>query len=242
MLEAPANGSATIANATQPALKQQAYDKLKQLILFGELRAGAVLSVRQMAARLEMSRTPVHAAIVRLEADGLVTLAPQQGVVVKEISARDIANHYQIRQALEPFIVARLAGRLTSKQLELLRQNQARHREALQHWQIIEFMTVDVEFHQLLCRFFGNDEIISVMQQLCDKVQYAIRQIAEQFPQRIEETYNEHCAIVDAIVNNDGGLAAELANEHLERGLRRFWSRSPSEDYCGPVQSGQAFE
>ena len=225
MLQAPANGRLTTVRVPQPALKQQAYAELKRLILVGELAAGAVLSVRQLAARLDMSRTPVHAAVERLESEGLVTLAPQQGVVVREMSVRDIANHYEIRQALEPFVVARLAGRLSAEQFESVHENQARHREALQRQQIVELIEVDVEFHQLLCRFHGNQEIILVMQQLCDKVQYAIRRIAEQFPRRLAESYNEHRAIVGALVDNNGPRAAELANEHLENGLRRFWSR-----------------
>ena len=209
----------------QPALKQRAYAELKRLVLLGEFAAGTVLSIRQLAARLDMSRTPVNAAIERLEADGLVTLAPQQGVVVREMSARDIINHYEIRQALEPFVVLRLAGQLNAEQLELLHDNQTRHRDAMQSREIIDLMQVDVEFHQLLCRFLGNDEIIQVMQQLCDKVQYVIRRVSDQFPQRINETYDEHRAIVGALVDNNGPRAAELAHQHLENGLRRFWSR-----------------
>ena len=110
------------APTAQASLKQQAYLRLKRLILAGELKAGTVLSVRQLAAQLEMSRTPVHAAIERLEADGLVTLAPQHGVMVREMSMQDIVNHYQIRQALEPFVLARLAGRLSADQIRQLRR------------------------------------------------------------------------------------------------------------------------
>ena len=124
------HASTTPAVAPQRvALKQRAYDELKRLILSGELAAGTVQSVRQLAAQLDMSKTPVHAAIERLEAEGLVTLAPQQGVVVRELSVRDIVSHYEIRQALEPFVMRRLAGRLTASQIDLLRENQVRHRD-----------------------------------------------------------------------------------------------------------------
>ena len=110
------------AQPLRAALKRQAYDDLKRLILAGELPGGSVQSVRQLAARLQMSKTPVHAAIERLEAEGLVTLAPQQGVVIRELSVHDIVNHYEIRQAIEPFVMRRLAGRLTETQIEQLRQ------------------------------------------------------------------------------------------------------------------------
>ena len=211
------------ATAVQPvALKQQAYTELKALILSGELAPGAVLSVRQLAGRLDMSRTPVHAAIERLEADGLVTLAPQQGVVVREMSVQDIANHYEIRQALEPFVIRRLAGRLNSAQVQQLAENQSRHREAAERQQVGQLIELDAEFHQLLCSFQGNEEITLVMQQLRDKVQHVICRVARQFPDRISESYHEHQAIFNAIVQGDGQRAADLAYEHLELGRQRF--------------------
>ena len=205
------------------ALKQQAYSELKRLILSEELAAGTVQSVRQLATRLNMSKTPVQAAIERLEGEGLVMLAPQQGVVVRELSVQDIVNHYEIRQALEPFVARRLAGRLAPSQVDLLRQNQARHRESSEQRQAAELVQIDAEFHQLLCSFLGNDEITRLMQQLRDKVQRVIHRVAQQFPERLTESYDEHRAIVDALVEGDGRRAAELVNEHLEKGLRRFW-------------------
>jgi len=55
----------------------------------------------QLAAELGMSKTPVHAALERLESEGLVTVSPQQGVVVRALSMKGIADHYEIREALE---------------------------------------------------------------------------------------------------------------------------------------------
>ena len=220
---AATNVTETGASSPPVALKQQARLELRRLILSEELPAGTVQSVRQLASRLNMSKTPVHAAIERLEAEGLVTLAPQQGVVVREISLHDIVNHYQLRQALEPFVVRRLAGRLTSDQLELLKDNQARHRAALDDTQLAANIQIDAEFHHLLCEFLGNEEITHVMQQLRDRVQRAIYRIAKQFPERITNAYDEHEAILDALVSGDEERAAELAYDHLENGLRRFW-------------------
>jgi DNA-binding GntR family transcriptional regulator len=208
--------------APQLALKQQAYQELKRLILSDELAAGTVQSVRQLATRLGMSKTPVHSAIERLEMDGLVALAPQQGVIVRELSVGDIVNHYEIRQALEPFVMRRLAGRLTAQQVELLEANLSDHQKLSRDGRAAELIQVDAEFHQLLCSFLGNDEIIQVMQRLRDKVQRVIYRVKQQFPERITESYDEHRAIFDALVAGDGERAATLAEEHLDRGLRRF--------------------
>lgn len=204
------------------SLKEQAYGDLKRLILSGELPAGTVLSVRQLATQLEMSRTPVHAAIERLEADGLVTLAPQQGVVVCELSIQDIANHYEIRQALEPYVMRRMAGKLSPEQIALLRDNQSRNKAAVREQRIDDLVKIDAEFHQLICHFFGNDEIIDVMQRLSDKVYHVIYRITQKYPQRASESFDEHQAILDALESGEAEKASQLVYDHLEDGLRRF--------------------
>jgi len=206
------------------SLKQQAYLKLKRLILAGELTSGTVLSVRQLAAQLAMSRTPVHAAIERLEADGLVMLAPQQGVMVREMSMQDIVNHYQIRQALEPFVLRRLAGQLSEQQIQKLRDNQLRYHEASCQLQMDEVVEIDAEFHRLLFTFFGNDEITGVLERLSDRIRRVIYRISQKSPERMAESCREHEAILDALIDGDGERAAKLASEHLEQGLRRLWA------------------
>lgn len=204
------------------ALKQLAYSKLKQLIISGEFAGGSVQSVRQLAAQLQMSKTPVQAAIERLESDGLVTLAPQQGVVVRELSVQDIVNHYEIRQALEPYVVRRLAGRLTKHQIDQLKSNLDEFRRCVSVTDSVGLMNVDAEFHQLLCGFVRNEEISRVMQQLRDKVQRVIFRVAEQFPERMGASCDEHGDIVEALIDGDEDQAAQHMFEHLGQGLRRF--------------------
>ena len=89
------------------------------MILSGELAAGEFIAERPLAARLGMSTTPVRSALQRLEVDGLLSISPQQGAVVRELSLREIAELYEIRAALEPFVARHIAGRLT---LEVLRR------------------------------------------------------------------------------------------------------------------------
>ncbi len=207
------------------AMKQQAYRELKQLILTEDLPAGTVQSVRQLAARLGMSKTPVHAAVERLEAEGLMTLAPQQGVVVCEMSLRDVVNHFEIRLALEPFVMRRLAGTLSQDQVQLLRENLSCYRDLASGGTSIELVRTDSEFHQLLCRFLANEEIVRVMQQLRDKVQRVIFRVGQRSPACLADVHAEHQAILDALVDGDGDRAGQAMYDHLDRGLERFWPR-----------------
>ncbi len=204
------------------SLKQQAYEELKQMILSGELPAGTMLSVRQLADRLSMSRTPIHAAIERLEVDGVVTLAPQQGVVIREVSLEDIRNHYEIRQAIEPYVMRRLAGQLTKDQIRQLRENQAENVEATRSQSVDAVVAVDAEFHRLLISFLGNRDMIELMQRLRERIQFVVYRLLQRTPDRMCKSSDEHNEILQALIDGDGDRAAALMHEHLDAGLRRF--------------------
>ena len=89
---------------TRPAsarglLKERAYDEIKRLILTGELNPGTFLAERQLAARLGMSKTPVRSALERLESEGFISISPQQGAIIRDLSLDEIADQYEIRTA-----------------------------------------------------------------------------------------------------------------------------------------------
>src|SRR5262245_22898698 len=109
--------------ASGSLLKERAYDEIKRRIMTGDCTPGTFLSERQMALQLGMSKTPVRAALERLEQEGFVTISPQQGIIVRDLSIHEIADQYEIRAALETFVARSLAGRLTPAQVERLRDN-----------------------------------------------------------------------------------------------------------------------
>ncbi len=209
-----------------PSLKNVAYSQLKQLILEGGAEPGTVLSVRQLADQLKMSKTPVQAALERMEAEDLVTFAPQQGVLVRHVSIEDISNHFEIRTALESFIVRRLAGRLTDEQIQRLEANLNAQHELAESGDVMGCVKNDADFHLLLCEFHGNQEFVKVMHRLRDRVFQVIFRIVKQFPNRITETYEEHRDIAQAIfdgdADGDGERAAQQLVIHLRNGLKQF--------------------
>ena len=202
-------GVAEVPVRSQASLKQQAYLELKRRILSGKLLPGMVLSERQLATELAMSKTPVHAVLERLEADGLVSVAAQQGIVVREVSPRDLADHFEIREALEPFVVSKLAGRLAPEQKRRLERNLHESRRVVRIGDVEANVRLDAQFHDLLCEFFGNREIMRVMSQIREKVHIAIYQLSLGKPKRMDESLAEHQGIADAVFSGDAKSAAE---------------------------------
>ena len=86
--------------ADRSLLKEHAYAEIKRSILDNTFAPGSFLAERQLAAQLGMSKTPVRAALERLEMEGFISVSPQQGILVRDLSVHDIADQYEIRSAL----------------------------------------------------------------------------------------------------------------------------------------------
>ena len=225
----PPNGSPSPSPSDESAvsLKQRAYTELKERILSGALAPGTLLSERQLARSLKMSKSSVHAALERLQGDGLVTVAAQQGIVVRAIPPQEIADHFEIREALETFVVARLAGRLTPEQASRLKRNLREHRRAVKQGDVAANIRLDSEFHLLLCEFHGNDEITRAMGQIRDKIHGVIHHITSRLPGRTRDSLSEHEAIAAALLVSDGPIAAERIATHLRNGFQSLFHRHP---------------
>jgi DNA-binding GntR family transcriptional regulator len=204
-------------------LKERAYTEIKQRILSGVLAPSTFLSERQMAGQLAMSKTPVRAALQRLEVEGLVTISPQQGIVVRNLSVHEIADLYEMRAALETYVARTLAGRLTPGQAEQVRAN-LRAQQETDPGDIPRAVALDSAFHLLFCEFLGNQEIVRVMGQLRDKICRVITRVFQTNPGRLASSYAEHRAIAEAVQHGDGALAARRIVEHLNLGKQHLLS------------------
>jgi DNA-binding GntR family transcriptional regulator len=215
------------ANGHAPAralLKDRAYERIKHRLLNDDYPPGSFLSERQLAEALGMSKTPVKAALERLESEGFISVSPQQGIVVRELSVHEIADQYEIRAALESYTLRTVAGRLTPDQVARVRANlkaQARLRGA---GDVEKGVGLDAEFHTQFAEFLGNREILRVIGQLREKMQRVVTQVFRISPARIDTSYEEHAAIAAAVIAGDGARAAELVVRHLELGKQLILS------------------
>jgi DNA-binding GntR family transcriptional regulator len=224
------NGSAPNGLAVLPtdpprgSMKERAYDEIKRRLLSGDYPPGSFLSERQLAEGLGMSKTPVKGALERLEGEGFITVSPQQGIVVRELAVHEVADQYEIRVALETFVLRTVAGRLTPEQVEQVRAN-LRDQEAIRGAGAVErAVALDAGFHTLFAGFLGNREILRVMGQLRDRMQRVITRVFRANPARIDSSIDEHTAIAAAVIGGDGPRAASLIEAHLERGKRLILS------------------
>src|SRR5262245_24079143 len=205
-------------------LKDHAYERIKSRLLNNDYPPGTFLSERQLAGNLGMSKTPVKGALERLESEGFISVSPQQGIVVRELSVHEIADQYEIRGVLESYALRSLAGRLAPDQVARVRANLEAQARLRGSGEVARGVELDAAFHVQFVEFLGNGEILRVIVQLREKMQRVITQVFRLCPGRLDTSYDEHAAIAAAVIDGDGPRAAELLVRQLELGKRLILS------------------
>ena len=213
-----------ILNA-RPLLQDQAYDRLKELIQSGSLAAGNLYTERLLSRQLGMSKTPIRAALTRLDIEGFVSVSPQQGIAVREMSIHEIVDLFDIRLALESFVVRSLAGRLRPPQVERLRANLREQKDCVLADDPRTLTRLDADFHLLFCEFLDNREITRVLSHLRDKLHRVILRVMSRAEGRLATAVAEHAAVAEAVIRGKPDVAAARVKRHLEFGKQFLMSR-----------------
>ncbi|HEY3246937.1 MAG TPA: GntR family transcriptional regulator, partial [bacterium] len=154
------------------------YRELLSLIFTNELPPGTLLREIPLAKQLNVSRTPIREALRRLEADGLVTIAPYRGAVVTEVSLREVLECYQIREILEP-AAARMATNAFPEEdiTDLNRQIQTLSRHAKTADAVEKILDLDIRLHTSLAYYSKNRRLALIIANLrlrTDRVRHVV--------------------------------------------------------------------
>jgi DNA-binding GntR family transcriptional regulator len=197
-------------------LKDQAYDLIKRDIVVGRFASGTILSERSISEQIHMGKAPVRDAINRLRQENYLTVVPQQGIVVKQLTAKDIADTLEARLMIEPQVAGRLAGNLSSSLRQSLEANLVNQRKCVESGDSIEFVKWDVEFHLGLVRAYGNADLISMMERSCERTFQAIYSAFNGMVVRLDSAHKTHKGILTSIVRGDAELASKRMIKHIE--------------------------
>ncbi|MGB5634297.1 MAG: GntR family transcriptional regulator [Waterburya sp.] len=200
------------------SLRQQVYEALKQIILRGDLASGERVVETKLAEQLEVSRTPIREAIGQLRREKLIVSKPNGGFRVATLSVRDAIQLYDCRIALEQLSVEGACEQIISKQLkqlekyvllaEKLSESQSSKSDSL------KLLEIDYQFHHLIAESSGNQWLLTLLEQVFDKMALLRVQTTKHNPQVLEVRL-EHREIYEAIALRDSDLAQATIKLHL---------------------------
>ena len=197
-----------------------AYDRIRTLILSGDVAPGTRLGQVDLAERLGVSRTPVREALRRLTGEGLVDFEDQRGFRVAALALDDVVRRLEVRLLLEPGAARMAAERATDEDLASLEESIARERRARSS---LDIHDASRDFHVRVAAATQNPEMVTTLEGLwLVEVGRRLLSRRQATPRWQDADVEEHEAILAAIAAGDGDRAAALMEEHIRDALRHW--------------------
>lgn len=207
-------------------VKRSAYERFHMHLLSGHIRPGQMLAQRELVEMLNVSLGALRELLPKLEAEGLISVQPQRGIIVTAIDLRMIRNAYQFRMAMEREAVIAAVGNVenhdeVAQQVDLHRSILERARADSSRALMDEAQAVDNGMHIYLVEQTRNDLLIQAFN--INSIRVRLINIDRQrlTPVILPDAFGDHLAILDAILARNGDAAVAAMERHIEKARAR---------------------
>lgn len=202
----------TSRSSHRAALRDIAFEKIRDMIVSGELAPGERLIEESLGRQLGMSRNPVRESLKLLERERFVTIHSHRGAVVSRLGRREALDVFEIREILDAFAARKAAVNARAEDLNRLREILGRGRRAIARGELAKLGALNNRFHATVYAMAGNAELRVMLEQLRLKVEWIF---AGYSAQRGAASWYEHEQLLEAIEAGDAELAGRRSTEHV---------------------------
>ena len=195
-------------------LQALVYDQIKDLLISGQQEFDAIYSANKFAEILGVSRTPVREALLQLSAEGLLIPIQGRGFKIKEFSEKQIRDFFETRKMIEAFVIERLMGVITEKDLGRLEDSLKQMVKRAKVGDIYGFLEADKAFHMNLIHRYDNRLLVTITENIRNLISIFGQKALSSYG-RTQEVIYEHQSILDALNGRDGKKAVEAMIYHL---------------------------
>jgi len=206
-IEPPENGS----------LREQAYARLRRLLILQQIPEGQRLREAEWAERLSVNRTALREAFARLEAEGFVERGPKTGYFVPDLTNNDIVEILEVRIMLEGGAIERLVhmGWNNPRRLKAMREACDQLERLVREDYVLGVAEADRRFHEALIDAAGNRRLSMLYQRAPLPIIHPEIISGDKWEARVRQTHEEHRAILEATIDGDVDEAKRLLRTHL---------------------------
>lgn len=206
------------------------HTKLKQRIITGQFTLGQKLNENTLAELFKVSKTPVHEALLKLKAEGLVDILPRSGTFVFSFSSKDLCALANTRIALEQGALKFAYKDNPTHLLAALSENITHSYDILKDNRLSEYLTMDQKFHEILFTMADNHYLSAAYATIFTKIS-ALRHRLDFTHEFIQISLNSHSRIYHAVMNEEISLACDYLDQHIngsftEESLRQLQSKT----------------
>lgn len=194
---------------------QLVYDQLKKKIIDFEIFPGTRITESEIAEDFQVSRTPVRAALQRLEAEGQITIMPKQGCFVRSVDIESISQYYDVRITLEATAVELACDFMNDEDIDALQEvwDPARLEKKVD---MEEIKAREEAFHIGIAIGSGNPVLANYLRDINNHIRI-LRRLGFPDRQAVIETCDEHYAICQLIREHNKTQARRAMVKHIRK-------------------------
>ncbi|KKK39126.1 hypothetical protein WQ57_04955 [Mesobacillus campisalis] len=195
--------------------KDQAYRYIKNQIMEEKWSSETAVNVNEIAAELNMSRTPIHKALSELAQEGFLHIIPQVGVFVKKPDLSEVLERV--------YVCASLDALMAEQATFYLKEEDFKHMESILKTMDVpdicveEYSSLNIEFHRVIYEASGYTYTLNHAKQLWDYLNYVGSPDVLFSESRRKRSQSEHWMIYFALKDGDHKLVKSLVEHHMRR-------------------------
>ncbi|MFF4523919.1 GntR family transcriptional regulator [Streptomyces bluensis] len=197
------------------AVRERVLANLRQEIIAGRLRPGDRLVERELADRFGVSRVPVREAIRALVGEGFVHFETPRRTVVRRLTANDVQELFELREALEVYAAGLAAARATPEDLAEVQELLDLAAAATESGDAETITDVNSRLHDRIVAMAGNHLLVASLEPVAGRLRWMTRR-NEEWPQLLVE----HRELYEAIASGDPARARAHALAHVRTNYR----------------------
>ncbi|HEY3277755.1 MAG TPA: GntR family transcriptional regulator [Syntrophorhabdaceae bacterium] len=193
---------------------QIAYQGIRRMLYSKELVPGQRIAYRDLAERLQLSPTPIIQALKWLELQGFVLHEPNRGYSMAPFSLKEMEELYELRELIEPSLVASVIQHIDKKGLSELKAALEAHLSAEREFYLKERLFKNREFHMTLASLSGKATQLRILQNVFEML--FLKYGGNYFPvASLTSTDQAHQEIYDAIALRSLERAQTILKNHI---------------------------
>ncbi|MDX1425090.1 MAG: GntR family transcriptional regulator [Kiloniellales bacterium] len=196
-------------------------ERIREAIIFGRLRPRERLVEEELSERFNVSRHTIRSALVSLEQIGLVTRRPNRGVVVRDLSVQEVEELYEMRAILQAEAARRIPLPAPAALIEELERIHGEFSRCVDRMDLKQTAALNNVFHETIFAACNNRYLAETIENYWIRTT-AIRCYAIGDPNMLQQSRNEHRAIIDALARGDRKALIRHCVDHIYPALEAY--------------------
>jgi len=193
-------------------LRTQVYEHLREELKKNKLRPGMLLTISQLSTQMGINRTPLREALLQLQAEGFVTLLPQRGIRINELSREDLENIYEIMGALDSKAMLSVFDRITPAHVDRMKQINEQMYQTVAEPEENRYFDLNTDFHNVYLDLSENTMLLNQLNILRQRL-FKFGSRGEWIEKVRPLNYTEHLKLIELIERKAARAAADFIRD-----------------------------